>query len=134
MDIAEQYNNLPQNVKDVIDKFSEMENDYESCENLVKELNGIGWTCEYYLDAEPYNLRRIIKKGDFYFFDELKNFSEDVGLCEAEFELKEYGKFVIGSNILVFEHKQKDITMTFVLIGMQGGEKAVYECVYTDHV
>lgn len=131
MDIAEQYELLPQNVKDVLDKFAESENDYESCADLVEALNEVGWTCEYYLDAEPFNLRRIIKKGESYTYEEIEFFSEDIGLDEAEFELNRWGKFVIGAQVLILEHKSKDIIMTFVLTGVQG-DKSIYECVYTD--
>lgn len=53
------YEELPIEVQAVLDKFSECENDYENCGNLVDELETIGWTCDFYLDAEPYGLRPI---------------------------------------------------------------------------
>ena len=36
-----------------------MDNTYEDCRKLVDELESVGWTCDYYLDAEPYDLRPI---------------------------------------------------------------------------
>ena len=129
--IAEQYDTLPQIVKDVLDKYATDENDYESCANLVKELNTIGWTCEYYLDAEPYNLRKLIKKGKSYTHSEIERFSTDIGMDEAEYDLHEHGRYVVGQNILVLEHTSKDVTMTFVLTGTRGND-SIYECVYTD--
>jgi|SRR3989344_3286735 len=132
MDLFEQYETLPQPVKTILDKYAEMENDYEACGNLVNELNTVGYTCEYGLDADPFNLRRIMKKGDLYFFEEIERFSTDEGMNSADFSLTEHGKFLIGQQMLILEHNDKDIVMTFVLTGMQGGTRAVYECIYTD--
>lgn len=58
-DMFECYEELPIEVQAVLDKFSECENDYENCGNLVDELETIGWTCDFYLDAEPYGLRPV---------------------------------------------------------------------------
>jgi hypothetical protein len=57
MDMFEQYKLLPIEVQAILDKYSEKENDYENCSNLVDELEQVGWTCDYGLDAEPFNLR-----------------------------------------------------------------------------
>lgn len=57
MDMFEQYELLPIEVQAILDKYSEKENDYENCSNLVDELEQVGWTCDYGLDAEPFNLR-----------------------------------------------------------------------------
>lgn len=58
-DMFEYYNELPIEVQLILDKFSPFENTYENCGNLVDELESVGWTCDYYLDAEPYGLRLI---------------------------------------------------------------------------
>lgn len=50
---------LPNKVREVLWLYRDAEFDYASCEGLVKSLNEIGYTCEYYLDAEPYNLRSL---------------------------------------------------------------------------
>lgn len=56
----EEPESLPQELQDVLNAFAEKDGDgYENCAELVKELNKIGYTCEYYLDAQPYNLRKI---------------------------------------------------------------------------
>jgi hypothetical protein len=59
--LFENYEMLPKNVQEIIFKFSDDENTYESCGNLVDELREVGYYCEYYLDAEPYHLRYIGK-------------------------------------------------------------------------
>lgn len=51
---------LPNDVRVVIEKFVEAyEFSYEACNNLIDELYDLGYTCEYGLDAEPYNLRKL---------------------------------------------------------------------------
>lgn len=51
---------LPDNVRVVIEKFVEAdEYTYESCNDFIDNLYDVGWTCEYGLDACPYNLRKL---------------------------------------------------------------------------
>lgn len=63
-DLFENYDELPQEVKNILEQFLVRETEgidgYENCEQLVKELNLIGYTCDYYLQAEPFNLRKIL--------------------------------------------------------------------------
>ena len=55
---------LPQEVQDILQKYYEIfdsgeyTNGYVVCANLVKELEEVGYTCSYYLDAEPFWLRK----------------------------------------------------------------------------
>ena len=63
-DLFENPELLPQNVQDIIVKYGQIlesgehTNGYVVCANLVKELNAVGYTCDYYLDAEPFWLRK----------------------------------------------------------------------------
>lgn len=51
---------LPQNVNDIIERFAEEDDySYESCDKLYDELYLVGYTFDYGLDAEPYNLRKL---------------------------------------------------------------------------
>jgi hypothetical protein len=60
MDMFECLEKLPKEVLAILEKYSHlMYNDYNDCESMVKELEIIGWTCDYYLDAEPFDLRKI---------------------------------------------------------------------------
>ncbi len=60
VDLFEHPESLSLEVQHIIYKFSNNgNNDYVDCAELVKELNSVGYTCDYYLDAEPYNLRKI---------------------------------------------------------------------------
>ena len=51
----------PIEVREIIDRFEQEDNTYESCQNLVDELKTIGWSAEYGLDAIPYNLRKVYR-------------------------------------------------------------------------
>ena len=57
--MEEKYSTLPDEVKSVLNNFVSKEGTYENCEELVRDLENIGWTMEYGLDADPYNLRRL---------------------------------------------------------------------------
>jgi hypothetical protein len=57
-DLFEHYDNLPKELKKVLDKYPEVET-YDDCEKMLKDMNKIGYTFDYYLDAIPYNLRKI---------------------------------------------------------------------------
>ena len=59
MDLFEQYEKLPQNVLDVLSRYEEEDFTYESCEALKNDLEAIGYTCDYGLDATPYGLREL---------------------------------------------------------------------------
>jgi hypothetical protein len=50
---------LPQEVMDIIEKYEEMDTCYEMCQNLIKELEPHGYTCDYGLDGIPYELTTI---------------------------------------------------------------------------
>jgi len=55
-DLFEHYETLPQEVKDVIDEFEDMDSSYDNCNLFIERLNLVGYTCEYGLDGIPYNL------------------------------------------------------------------------------
>jgi hypothetical protein len=59
-DLFGQVDTLPVEVRAVIAKF--LKNDeysYESCQQLVFDLEELGYTCDYGLDASPYNLTKL---------------------------------------------------------------------------
>lgn len=53
------FSELPIELQEVLSKYLYDEFDYENCANLVDDLNSIGYTCDYGLDAEPFGLRRL---------------------------------------------------------------------------
>lgn len=56
IDLFDDIESLPQEVlsKHLID-----DETYENCSILVAELNQVGYTCDYGLDASPYDLRLL---------------------------------------------------------------------------
>lgn len=57
-DLFEHPEKLPQAVHQILNEFGYTE-DYEACDLLIQKLNEVGYTCEYGLDASPYNLTKI---------------------------------------------------------------------------
>jgi hypothetical protein len=60
MDYFDCYDELPEEVQSILNKFRHIDyTDYTDCDNLINDLNKVGWTCEYDLDAVPYNLVKL---------------------------------------------------------------------------
>lgn len=61
---------LPANVNEIIERFAnEGQFSYERCDQLIDELNAVGYTCEYGLDAMPYNLQRHLSLRKYSYED-----------------------------------------------------------------
>lgn len=60
-DLFEYYGLIPKDSElfFIVQKYSELDNTYEVLAELHKEVELIGYTFDYYLDAEPYGLRPI---------------------------------------------------------------------------
>lgn len=61
-DLFECPESLPKRVQKILSKYEESDLTYKKCEKLLAELEYTGYTFEYYLDAQPFNLRRIENK------------------------------------------------------------------------
>ena len=60
LDLFEDYENQPIDLKKIVDKYTVILNDkqtYDIIREFEKEVNKIGYIFEWYLDAEPYGLR-----------------------------------------------------------------------------
>ena len=49
----------PEAVLKALESFDEMKDGYKECDRVLKEVEALGWTFEYGLDAEPYDLKPI---------------------------------------------------------------------------
>jgi len=59
-DLFEFYEDQPENVKSILAQYEDLEAmTYEELTGLQKNLETIGYTFDYGLDAQPYNLRKI---------------------------------------------------------------------------
>lgn len=59
IDLFEQFETLPEELKRILTKYEECDNDYNVMAAMQAECEAIGYTFDYYLDAEPYNLREL---------------------------------------------------------------------------
>lgn len=58
IDLFEHYKRMPEKIRNIIDSYSNTENfSYQVCDAMLKELEANGYTFDYGLDAEPFNLR-----------------------------------------------------------------------------
>lgn len=61
MDLFENYTQQPENLKEILKRYEEMDNCYIICGELLKEVEAIGYTFEFGLDAQPSNLHKESK-------------------------------------------------------------------------
>jgi hypothetical protein len=60
-DLFQHYDQWPQELADVLNKYFEEseELNYQQLADMLKECEAIGYTFDYYLDATPFNLKKI---------------------------------------------------------------------------
>lgn len=56
--LFEDYQNMPNKLAKIVDRYEQAET-YKELEAMKKEVESIGFTFDYYLDASPYGLRPI---------------------------------------------------------------------------
>jgi len=64
-DLFYHYDKQPKNLQLITDKWAkkwDTGDGYKNCRAFLKEVEKIGYTFEYYLDAEPYNLHLKLNK------------------------------------------------------------------------
>ena len=126
MDLFADHEKLPQHVQDILEKHGEdWDDSYDNCRAMLKDMEAVGYTFEYYLDAVPYDLRRMVKVGEQYRLDELEPFYLDEGCLDRDYTLSDEG------NTATIQHKKEALKIVLSLIGMHEGKK-VYVCVHSD--
>ena len=63
VDLFEDYEDQPQEVQRILSKYEMEDFNYDVLQNLKAELESIGYTMDFGLDAEPYDLRKIGQVG-----------------------------------------------------------------------
>lgn len=59
-DLFEQnLDHLPELQKVLKKHYKTFDNTYEHCRKFQKDVEAVGYTFDWYLDAQPYNLRKI---------------------------------------------------------------------------
>jgi hypothetical protein len=59
MDLFKAYEQQPKELQSILSKYDLDALSYEDCKQMLKEVEAIGFTFEYYLDAQPYNLHKL---------------------------------------------------------------------------
>ena len=65
IDLFQDYENIPPQVEQILDRYADefggdgSEMDYKDTANMLKEIEAVGYTFDYYLNNEPYGLRPI---------------------------------------------------------------------------
>ena len=59
VDLFEQYQILPINVQKVLAEYDDDNQTYENCEKLKNALEAVGYTCDYDLGAQPFDLKKL---------------------------------------------------------------------------
>lgn len=95
MDLFKHYDKMPDDLRGVVKKYEMGENDYRVLEDFKEEVEALGYTFDYGLDAEPYNLRKVAELG----LHEQEVSTEDTYLSSIEIVLD----FVDGSFAYVNE-------------------------------
>jgi hypothetical protein len=93
IDLFEHLETLPAEVQTIIHSYDDLEFTYERCEQMLKELRPLGYTFEYYLDAQPYHLQKLKE------FEVFKNGTQEGTLFAKDLQEAEdmvfaaYGEF-----------------------------------------
>lgn len=56
--MEDEYNRLPQHIKNIVDTFDEDKCSYAECARIKKELETVGYTCDYGLDGSLYDIKK----------------------------------------------------------------------------
>ena len=54
---VKEYDNFPQEIKDIVNSWDDNKSLYEECARIKLELESIGWTCDYDLSGEVYDVK-----------------------------------------------------------------------------
>ena len=68
VDLFEDYEDQPKEVEAIISKYEIEDYNYDVLQKMREELESIGYTMDFGLDAEPYDLRKIGEKGKSEFY------------------------------------------------------------------
>ena len=58
---AIEYDNLPDNIKAIVDSWDDNKDLYAECRRIQAELECNDWTCDYGLDGEIFDVKPLTK-------------------------------------------------------------------------
>ena len=59
IDLFENSNLIPKNIQHILDTFNHDKDNYSECQRILNEITPLGYSFEYGLDGEPYNLIKL---------------------------------------------------------------------------
>ena len=59
VDLFDNWQTLPETMQNVLNKYAEIEHDYNTLEAMQKECEALGYTFDFGLDCVPYDLQEI---------------------------------------------------------------------------
>lgn len=87
-DLFECPESLPERVQKILSKYEVPDLTYKKCKKFLAELEYTGYTFDYYLDAQPFNLRRIDNKVILIGkFSGVRSYSGDKNELNVSFEI-----------------------------------------------
>lgn len=94
IDLFQDYENIPPQVEQILDRYADefggdgSEMDYKDTANMLKEIEAVGYTFDYYLNNEPYGLRPIgVKITELQGYEDFDDSDKFEGGGEAEFDV-----------------------------------------------
>ena len=54
---AEEYEQWPQEIKDIVNSYDENKDMYKECARIFWELHDLDWSCDYGLSGEIYDVK-----------------------------------------------------------------------------
>ena len=125
VDLFEDYENIPPKLQAILDKYQDAfeDGEYSGLAKALKEANKIGYTFEYYLDGQAYDLRKIGEKGKSEVEDYAKGGKIKLGDIV---EVKE-PNFGYDSNYYVVDNKAGYDQDGFLISETRKRESSVFE-------
>lgn len=59
--MSNEYDNLPEEIKSILDSFDDDKDIYAECMRIEAELNNVGWSFDYDLGGNCFNIKEIVK-------------------------------------------------------------------------
>lgn len=104
IDLFEHYELLPLEVQEILQKYSSLDQDYENLNLCLKELEPYGYEFEYYLNAEPYDLKLMEStkvfelKNNSWIETEFNPESKQICLYDDSLKFKGIGIYTLKNN------------------------------------
>ena len=117
-DLFEHYEEMPSHLTAICDKWNEKHAsegfNYIDCDDFLKEVNAIGYTFEFGLDAEPYGLAETSKRKIFIYLAKMGIVSDEgkaVRRIENPEEFRDQNEMFIDftPRLLETDQEAKDI-------------------------